>query len=96
MSLETISVGVRLAPDEVAAIEAIAAERHCSKSEVIRLALGYGLPLARRGISLNLARIALLLEYIQAGVDLIVTREHADFADQLENIALARMEEFHA
>lgn len=96
MSLETIPVGVRLAPDEIAQIEAIAAERRCSKSEVIRLALGYGLPLARRGVSLNVARIALLLEYIQAGVDLIVTREHADFADRLEGIALARVEEFHA
>lgn len=96
MSLETTVVGVRLAPDEIAAVEALAAERHCSKSEAVRLALGFGLPLARRGVSLNIARIALLLEYIQAGIDLIVSREHADFADQLEPIALRRVEEFHA
>ena len=89
-------VGVRLAPEEIAEIEALAAERRCSKSEAIRLALGFGLPLARRGVALNLPRIALLLEYIQAGVDLIVSREHADFADNLETIAHRRVEEFHA
>lgn len=96
MSLENVVVGVRLAPDELSAVEALAAERRCSRSEAIRLALGFGVPLARRGVTLNLARITLLLEYIQAGVDLIVSREHADFADQIEAIALRRVEEFHA
>lgn len=96
MSLENPVVGVRLARDELAAIEALAAERRCTKSEAIRLALSFGVPLARQGVALNLPRIALLLEYIQAGVDLIVSREHADFADKLEGIALGRVEEFHA
>ena len=33
---------------------------------------------------LNVSRIALLLEYIQAGADVFMTREHADYANQLE------------
>jgi hypothetical protein len=92
----TTVVTVRLAPDEVAAADALARARGCSRSEAIRFALSFGVPLARQGVALNLPRIALLLEYIQAGVDLIVSREHADFADRLEAIALGRVEEFHA
>lgn len=96
MSPETTVVAVRLTHEEVAEIEQVAIGRGCSKSDAIRLALTFGLPLARQGVTLNLSRIVLLLEYIQAGVDLIVTREHADFADRLEGIALDRVEEFHA
>lgn len=92
----TTVVTVRLAPDEVQAADALASSRGCSRSEAIRLALSFGIPLARQGVTLNLPRFALLLEYIQAGVDLIVSREHADFADRLEAIALSRVDEFHA
>ena len=38
----------------------------------------------------------ILLEYTQAALDLIITREHADFADKLPLIAQERMDTYHA
>ncbi len=89
-------LGFRLSEADLAAIDTLAGKRGCSRSEAARLALMIGLPLASSGIVLNMERVALLLEYTQACVDLIVTREHADYADRIEAIARQRVADFHA
>ena len=89
-------VGFRLSEADVAAIDDLASKRGCSRSEAARLAIMVGLPVIRSGIALNMERVALLLEYTQACVDLIVTREHADYADEIEAIARQRVADFHA
>ena len=89
-------LALRLSSVELEAIDHLAEKRGCSRSEAARLALTIGVPLATSGLSLDLRRIAILLEYTQAGIDVIVSREHADIADKLEALAIERVEQFHA
>jgi len=89
-------LGVRLGPSEIEALDRYAQAHSCSRSEAARLALRLGLPLVSKGSSIDLYRMALLLEYVQASLDVIINREHADAADQLIALAQQRMDEFHA
>ncbi len=89
-------VGFRLGAGELAALDSLATEQSCSRSEAARSALRLGLPLARAGHSIDIHRLVLLLEYMQASIDVIINREHADAADQLVELAQQRMEQFHA
>ena len=89
-------LALRVSPVELEAIDRLAEKRGCSRSEAARLALMIGTPLALSGLNLDLRRPAVLLEYTQAGIDVILTREHADLADKLEAIAVQRVEQFHA
>ena len=89
-------IGVRCNSDELALIDAIAAQRNCSRNQAVRIAIRAGAKGALNGYSIDLHRLILLLEYTQAAVDLIVHREHGDLAPGLEQIAHERMEEFHA
>ena len=89
-------IGFRLSGSDLALLDAVVAKRNFGRSEAIRAALSIGLPLLEAGHSFNLKRSLLLLEYIQAGMDLIITREHSDFADKLPLIAQERMDTYHA
>ncbi len=89
-------LGFRLGADELAGIDSLANAQSCSRSEAARSALRLGLPLARAGHSIDIHRLVLLLEYMQASIDVIINREHADAADQLVELAQQRMEQFHA
>ncbi|MFC0683967.1 hypothetical protein, partial [Novosphingobium clariflavum] len=71
-------------------------ERGISRSEIIRLALIFGIPLATASHSFNISRVLLILEQLSASMDLIVTREHPDFADKIIDIAQERVEAHHA
>lgn len=89
-------IGVRCNSDELGLIDAIAAQRNCSRNEAVRIAIRAGAKGVLHGYSIDPQRLILLLEYTQAAVDLIVHREHSDLAPGLEQIAHERMEEFHA
>jgi len=89
-------VGFRLAAEELTSLDDLAKLNGCSRSEAARLALRLGLKFARKGTSVDIHRMALLLEHVQASIDVIINREHADAADQLIALAQQRMEEFHA
>ena len=89
-------LGFRLGENELATVDSIAKLQNCSRSEAARSALRLGLPLARAGHSIDIPRLILLLEYMQASIDVIINREHADAADELIQIAQQRMEQFHA
>ena len=87
---------VRLSEADWDVVVRIADQRGFSRAEVGRMALMYGMKMLQSGHGFNLKRTLLLLEYIQAGMDLIITREYADFADKLLPIAQKRVDTYHA
>lgn len=89
-------ISVRFSPSEVEALEAIASRRNCSRSEAARIAINYGLPLANAGHSFNVTRTVLLLEYMQAAIDVIITRDHGDVVGELLEAAKQRLAIYHA
>lgn len=89
-------ISVRFSPTEVEALEAIASKRNCSRSEAARIAISFGLPMAEAGHSFNITRAVLILEYVQAAIDVIITRDHSDVVPQLLEAAKQRLATFHA
>ena len=67
-----------------------------TRADVIRSALSTSLPFVATGHSINAPRLVMCLERMQAALDVIVHREHADAAEKLDVIAEQRMAEFHA
>ncbi|WP_157668316.1 hypothetical protein [Croceicoccus marinus] len=92
----TAFIGLRVCTDDLAQIDALAAKHGCSRAEAARNVLRLGLPLAQKGHSIDLQRMILLIEHMQASIDVIIHREHADAAEQLVTIAQERMAQFHA
>ena len=89
-------VGFRLSPLEVARLDRLAELNGCTRTEAARLAFRFGIPLASTTHSFNISRVLLILEQLSASMDLIVTREHPDFADKIIDIAQERVESHHA
>ena len=89
-------ITLRLSDDQRAAIDRAASDRGISRSEIIRLALIFGVPLAAASHSFNVSRVLLILEQLSASMDLIVTREHPDYAERIIDIAQERVEAHHA
>ena len=96
MTDKTKQLSVRLRMSDLAVIDGVAEKRGCTRAEAARIALLFGIPMLSHGHSLNITRVAILLEYIQAGLDVIISREHTDVADQLLDIAMERVSQFHA
>ena len=94
--MTTHHVGFRLSSQAVATLDSFAKERGCSRSEASRLVLHFGLPLAVASHSFNVSRVLLILEQLSASMDLIVTREHPDYAEKIIDIAQERVEVHHA
>ena len=88
-------ITLRLSDDQRAAIDRAASDRGISRSEIIRLALIFGVPLAAASHSFNVSRVLLILEQLSASMDLIVTREHPDYAERIIDIAQERVEAHH-
>ena len=89
-------ITLRLSDVQRATIDRVALERGISRSEIIRLALIFGIPLATASHSFSISRVLLIPEQLSASMDLIVTREHPDFADKIIDIAQERVEAHHA
>ncbi|WP_176472970.1 ribbon-helix-helix protein, CopG family [Sphingomonas lenta] len=88
-------VGVRLPRAQLAQVDELAKDHGCSRSEALRLVIHYGLPMARLGTSLNIARFAVALEYAMAACSVIISREHADVLERVEDTVRGRLDEFH-
>lgn len=86
---------LRLSDYERAALDRAAFKRGVSRSEMIRLALSYGLPVVTANHSFNVTRVLLILEQLSASMDLIVTREHPDYRKRIIDIAHERVEAHH-
>lgn len=87
---------MKLASSELRALDDLATRRGVSRAELIRLALTTSLPLIAAGHSLDFTRLATGLEFCQAALDGIISREHPDIAARIYDDVLARMEQFHA
>jgi hypothetical protein len=88
-------VGVSFAPHILAEAEAVALSLGMTRSRTIAMAVVLGLPLLRAGHGLDPSRLLGHLEYIQAAMALWMEREHPDIHQQLADITVARMDEFH-
>jgi uncharacterized protein (DUF1778 family) len=87
---------VRLTPAERGTLERAAAARGKTLSECLRLAISFGLPLVENAHTLNLYRLIANVEYLQAAIETIVARDYPDAADRLLDLAVERVEQFHA
>ncbi|QQV79294.1 ribbon-helix-helix protein, CopG family (plasmid) [Sphingomonas aliaeris] len=87
---------LRLNGDDWAALNRIADKRGFSRAEAARAALMQGLRFAEAGHTFNITRTVLLLEYMQAAIDVIITRDHGDAVPALLEAAQQRLETFHA
>ncbi|VWX55214.1 hypothetical protein [Novosphingobium sp. 9U] len=89
-------IAVRLTPAERAALDSAAKARGKSVSECLRLAVGFGLPFVQNAHGLDLYRLIANIEYQQAALEIIIKRDHPEVADRLLDLAVERVEKFHA
>lgn len=87
---------VRLTPEELALLQRVASARGETYSECFRSAVRLGLPLVQSGTKLDIYRLIANIEYLQAALETIITRDHPEVADRLLDIAVERVEKFHA
>lgn len=87
---------LRLGKSDWDALNGLAADRGCSRAEAARMALREGVRFAKAGHTFNVTRAILLLEYTQAAIDVIITRDHGDVVPQLLEAAKQRLETFHS
>lgn len=87
---------VRVTPAERAALSRAAEARGKTVSECLRLAVAFGLPFVQSGHGLDLYRVIANIEYLQAAIETIIAREHSDVTERLLDVAIERMEQFHA
>jgi len=90
------TIAFRLSSDEIAALDKIASKRQCSRSEAARMAMMFGVRFAEAEHSFNITRAVLVLEYMQAAIDVIIARDHGDVVPQLKAAAKERLATFHA
>ncbi|MEM7687510.1 MAG: ribbon-helix-helix protein, CopG family [Pseudomonadota bacterium] len=88
-------VGIALAPDVIKELDAMAARASISRSEVIRMAVGIGMPLMQAGFAISPERILTILEHTQLALTLLIERECPERATELIRLARARVEEHH-
>jgi hypothetical protein len=87
---------VRLTPVELSLLRSISEVRHESQAECARAAIRIGLPFVRGGHKLDLYRLIANIEYLQAAVETMISRDYDDMADRLLDVAVERVEKFHA
>ena len=87
---------LRLSGEDWDRLEAVAAKRGFTRAEAARSALLHGIRLADAGHAFNVTRLILLIEYMQAAIDVIITRDHGDVIAELLASAKERVELYHA
>jgi len=88
-------VGIALAPNVIKELDAMAARASISRSEVMRMAVGIGLPLMQSGFAINPERILTILEHTQLALALLIEKECPERTRDLIALAKARVEEHH-
>lgn len=87
---------LRLSQPDWDALNQLAADRGYSRSEAARLALWEGVRIARTGHSFNVTRLILIMEYMQAAIDVIITSDYGDYVPELLQAAKDRLVMFHS
>ena len=95
MTTNLKGIGVGLAPEQIADIERLAADRKVSRSEAIRLAIAVGLPMLRMGMAVNTRRTLVILEHTQLVLSMMAERQYPDDAAQILQMAFENVDTHH-
>lgn len=96
MNTRSDRVTVRLTAAELSLLQTVAKARGETKVECLRAAARFGLPFIQAGTKLDIYRLIANIEYLQAALETIITRDHPEVADRLLDIAVERVEQYHA
>jgi hypothetical protein len=95
MSKNLKGIGVGLPHPLIADLDAFCESKGLSRSEAIRLSVTVGLPLLKLGVAVNTRRVLSILEYGQMALSMMVEREYPEDHNELLDMALRNVEEYH-
>ena len=84
---------ISLRPALLRRLDDIVEQRSTTRSAVVRDALDHYFEIVKTGG--NLRRIAMVAEYSQAALDLLMREQHPSRVEDLVQVVAARMEKFH-
>ncbi len=87
---------LRLSSADWELLEKLAQRQGYTRAQAARSAIAMGVRFADAGHTFNITRMVLLMEYMQAAIDVMITRDHGDVIPQLLEAAKQRLETFHA
>ena len=89
------AVGVSLAQDQFARIDALASGLGMSRSAIIRQLIDVGLPFVEAGHGVNVTRLIAIIESTQAATDRLLTLADPEFAERLPALTIERLKAYH-
>ena len=89
-------IGVGLPAGIVERSERLGRQLELSRSDVLRRSIEIGFPLLELGHRIDPIRLLAHIEYLQAALETIIARDHPEMADRLLDMAVERVEQFHA
>ena len=95
MSKNIHGIGVGLTAQTLLELDEFAQARGVSRSEAARIAITIGLPLLKLGIAINGERALTILEHTQLALSLLVERQYPEDVDELIDMAMRNVREYH-
>ncbi|KHS49376.1 MAG: hypothetical protein KJ876_07245 [Alphaproteobacteria bacterium] len=89
-------IGIGLSEEVLRELDAFATSKGVSRAEAIRASIAVGLPLLNLGIALNAERALTILEHTQLALSLLVERQYPEDVNELIDMALRNVREYHA
>lgn len=89
-------VSIRLSPEDWDEVTALAKDRGCTRSEIARLAVTLGIPLAKSATAVNHRRYAVILEFLASAMSAHIRRNLPDFEEEIQETMLLRLEQHHS
>ena len=89
-------IGFGVPADVVDQLDVFAASKGVSRSEAARAAIAVGLPLLQLGVALNAERALTILEHTQLALSLLVERQYPEDVNELIDMAMRNVREYHA
>ncbi|WP_310105954.1 hypothetical protein [Sphingomonas sp. BE138] len=86
---------LRLSKADWELVERLAKSQGYTRAQAARSAIALGARFAEAGHTFNITRAVLVLEYMQAAIDVIIARDHGDVVPQLRAAAKERLATFH-
>jgi hypothetical protein len=89
-------IGVGLSHEAISQLDAFAEAKGVSRAEAIRASVAVGLPLLQLGVALNAERALTILEHTQLALSLLVERQYPEDVNELIDMAMRNVREYHA
>lgn len=89
-------IGVGLSYEAIKQLDTFAASKGVSRAEAIRASVAVGLPLLQLGVALNAQRALTILEHTQLALSLLVERQYPEDVNELIDMAMRNVHEYHA